>query len=155
MVCTEQDCSCSLVQIPLISVNNNTSRLDILCLALCWAPSYVRELAHMLGHKLITFKKNKKNKKKNKEKRKRGKTHLPRFHQQVDPASSIVRSSWNLEERFETRVAKIWMVEIKFWAHELVLLPVNSNDVFGVYFFQFFFVSFAKRDCIIQDYMCS
>ena len=63
--------------------------------------------------------------------------HLPKFDQQVDPASSMVRSSWNLEERFETRVATIWTMEIRFLAQELVLLPLNSNNVFGYTFSNF------------------
>ena len=41
------------------------------------------------------------------------------------------------------------IVEIRFWARELVLLLINSNEVFFLYFLQFFFVSFIKRDCII------
>ena len=31
-----------------------------------------------------------------------------RFHQMSDPASSVVRSSWNLEERFVAHVSAIW-----------------------------------------------
>ena len=50
----------------------------------------------------------------------------------------MVWSSWNLEEMFETQVATIWTMDIIFWARELVLLPMNSNDVFLVYFLQFF-----------------
>ena len=112
---------------------------------------------HMLGDQVNHIKtKKKKIKKKKKPKRrgKRGKTHLPRFHQQVDPTSNVVRSSWNLEERFETRVATIWMVKIRFWARELVLLPVNNNDIFW-YTFSNFLCFFTRRDCIIQGYMCS
>ena len=78
---------------------------------------------------------------------------LPKFHQRVDPALFVVRLSWNLEERFENQVATIWTVEIRFWDQEIMLLPMNSNDIFGI-LSPIFFV-FAKRDCIIQDYMCS
>ena len=80
--------------------------------------------------------------------------HLPKFHQQVDPASYVLWSSWNFDERFETWVATIWMVEIKFWAQELVLLSINSNSVFLGILSPSFLV-FAKRDYIIQGYMCS
>ena len=69
--------------------------------------------------------------------------HLPRFHQQDDLISSVVQSSWNLEENFEIWVATIWTMKIKFWAWELVLLHVNSNNVFGYTFSNFlcFFLS--------------
>ena len=93
-----------------------------------------------LGAKLVTFKKNrsgKRRKKKTKRREKRRKTYLPRFNQQVDPTLSVVRSSWKLEKKFKTWVATIWMVKIRFWAWELVLLHVNSNNVFGYTFSNF------------------
>ena len=34
--------------------------------------------------------------------------------QQADLTSFVVQSSWNLEKMFETRVATIWTVEIRF-----------------------------------------
>ena len=122
---------------------------------------------HMLGDQVGWIGKDKKRQKGDKEKGARkkrlGKTQrrekrekrisLPKFHQQADPASFIVRLSWNLEERFETQVATIWTVEIRFWDQEIMLLPMNSNDIFGI-LSPIFFV-FDKRDCIIQDYMCS
>ena len=57
----------------------------------------------------------------------------------------MVRSSWNLKKRFETWVATIWMVEIRFWARELVLLSVNSNIVFFMLSLIFFCFSCQER----------
>ena len=92
---------------------------------------------HILGAQVSYIKKRKRGDWETERREERGKTYLPIFHQQVNPASSVVWSSWNLEERFETRVATIWMVEIRFWAWEMVLVPMNSNDVFWVYFLKF------------------
>ena len=110
-----------------------------------------------LGPKSVTLKKRKqigKRKTERKEEREK-KTHMPKFHQQADPTLSMVRSSWNLEERFKTWVATIWTVEIIFWAQQLVLLAMNNNNVFWGILSSIFLVFFAKRDYIIQGYMCS
>ena len=110
-----------------------------------------------LGPKLVTIKTKNKNKKfleKGKTERKEKHISLPIFHQIANLASSVVRSSWNLEKMFKTRVATIWIIEIRFWAWKLVLLSMNSNDVFFGILSPIFLV-FAKRDYIIQDYMCS
>ena len=108
--------------------------------------------SHMLRDQVSCIKKKlEKIKTERRERKKR--ISLPRFHQRADPASSEVWSSWNLKEKFETQVATIWTVEIIFWAWELILLPVNSNNIFCI-LSPIFFV-FAKRDCIIQGYMCS
>ena len=114
-----------------------------------------------LEPKLVIIKKQKQKQKEIEEKRKTERREkkkekhisLPRFHQIIDLASFVVRSSWNLEERFETRVATIWTVKIKFWARKLVLLPMNSNDMFFGILYPIFFV-FSKRDYIIEGYMC-
>ena len=37
-----------------------------------------------------------------------------------------------MEERFKTQVSIIWMVEIRFWARNLILLLIDSNDAFGI-----------------------
>ena len=83
----------------------------------CWAPSYVREWAsYAWGPSKLHLKKkkSKSGKKKTQRREEREKIHLLRFRQQADLASSVVRSSRNLEEMFETRVATISTVEIKF-----------------------------------------
>ena len=98
---------------------------------------------HMLGSQVSYIKKKRSGKEKQREEKREKKTHMSKFHQQVNLASSVVWLSWNLEKRFKTRVATIWTVKIRFWARAPVLLLVNSNDVFGYSFSNFFFVSFA------------
>ena len=70
---------------------------------------------------------------------------MPRFHQQANSTLSMVRSSWNLEERFKTRVATIWMVKIRFWVWELVLLPMTSYGIFKGILFPIFLYFFCQE----------
>ena len=65
-----------------------------------------------LGPKSVTLNKKMRSRKGKTKRREEGESIY--IYQQADPTSSMVQSSWNLEEMFETRVATIWTVEIRF-----------------------------------------
>ena len=105
---------------------NGFSKFSMTQLLVCWAPSYVREWAHMLGPKSVTFKKT------GRREEREEKTHLPRFYQQINAASSVVRLSWNLEKRFETQVATIWTIRSDFELGNWCYCPWTVTTLFGI-----------------------